>query len=221
MTRIRRRLLAASLTLLGGVLLSAALLLLIHSQAPAAGAPWERALLLGLHRRVTPALWQVAYDVSLLGYPPAIAAVTLLTLLVWGWRRAFWKAGFLLAAVAGLSLLNYGGKPFFHRPRPALFPHPFVAGSAFPSGHALFAVGFYGVLAYLAVAGRGRAARLAGWAAWLVLALALGLSRLVLGVHWPTDVAAGYAAGGVVLAADVVAARRWRARGEAAGGAES
>ena len=101
----------------------------------------------------------------------------------------------LLISSAGAALLATFLKYLFQRPRPELFESDYTASFySFPSGHATIAVAFYGTLALLV------ALRLQGWRRWALLvagatlALLLGLSRLYLGVHYPTDILAGYLA---------------------------
>lgn len=192
----------ANRALLGGcasAVLAAFLLWAFHTVAVTdAGAPWERAWLLAIHARWGPAVTGAAGDISALGYPIVIIPVFIVAV-AWFWLRGGgWRAARFVAVTGALTAVDYGCKALFARPRPALFPHAFVAGASYPSGHALFAVGFYGAVAALLVAGTGRGVRVAVLVVWAALALALGLSRLVLGVHWPTDVIAGYAAGAVV-----------------------
>jgi undecaprenyl-diphosphatase len=91
----------------------------------------------------------------------------------------------------------------FHRPRPeAFFGLAIPATYSFPSGHALTATCFYGVLAGLLAARTRPLAGKAGlWALAATLAALIGLSRVYLGVHYPSDVLAGYAAAVVWMAA--------------------
>jgi undecaprenyl-diphosphatase len=116
----------------------------------------------------------------------------------------------------GLStyLLQEGLKRLLERPRPQLWPRletwPPVAGSesfAFPSGHALASATFYPLLAYVLTRRRSAPVRRAALATGVLVALWIGFGRLYLGVHWPTDVLAGWAlgAGQAVLAARFVA----------------
>ena len=78
----------------------------------------------------------------------------------------------------------------------------------FPSGHALLSFCLYGVLAaVLAARLKGRRARALVWAAAALLVLLVGLSRLYLGVHYPSDVLAGYAAAFVWVVAVAAADR--------------
>src|SRR5215204_5521366 len=107
-----------------------------------------------------------------------------------GWRLS---AVLLLVSTAGSMVLTTVLKSVFERTRPELFDSGYqVSFYSFPSGHATVAVGFYGMLTVI------MAYRLRGLARWLVVAsgvlivLLIGFSRLYLGVHYPTDVLAGY-----------------------------
>lgn len=114
------------------------------------------------------------------------------------------SAALLVLSTAGGIALTTVLKFVFGRPRPDLFDSGYAASSyAFPSGHATVAVGFYGMLAVLV------AFRLSGGWRWMVvafgstLALLIGFSRLYLGVHYPTDVLAGFLAAPLWMSAVV------------------
>jgi undecaprenyl-diphosphatase len=93
------------------------------------------------------------------------------------------------------SLLKFG----FNRPRPELVPHDsYVYTSSFPSGHSMMSALTYFTLAALLVrAHAARRVRIFLMCAAVLLTLAVGVSRVYLGVHWPTDVLAGWTAGAV------------------------
>ena len=110
-----------------------------------------------------------------------------LALLLWSGRRR--AAVWLAATMAGGTLLNLLLKQIFSAPRPDLLPHLDIVHSySFPSGHAAGNMMFFGALAMLA--GRWPAYAAAG----AVIAL-IGVSRVWLGVHWPSDVLAGWIEG--------------------------
>ncbi|MDN3355037.1 phosphatase PAP2 family protein [Actinomadura sp. DC4] len=121
--------------------------------------------------------------------------------LLWWRRRDLYTVASLWAALGGAMVLYQVLKVTIGRARPPvaqMITHP--GGYAYPSGHATQAVAVWGLLAALAVAGRGRRARaLLLGAAGLVIAL-IGISRVYLGVHWLTDVVGGYLLGGALLA---------------------
>jgi undecaprenyl-diphosphatase len=95
----------------------------------------------------------------------------------------------------GVAVLDVALKLAFHRPRPVAFFGATPNSYSFPSGHALGSLCFYGILAaILASLARGRGTKLCIWIAAVLLAGMIGLSRIYLGVHYPSDVIAGYCA---------------------------
>lgn len=164
-----------------------------------------------VHQFSSPSMTAAAKIASWLGeYGVAVALVAALVIfLAMGWRRA---ALWLVISQAGALVLNVSLKYAFHRTRPTPFfgsvPHTY----SFPSGHALFSFCFYGVLAGL-LTDRIKS-RLATAIIWIVAALliaAIGLSRIYLGVHYPTDVVAGYLTAAIWVSS-MIAFDRLRAR---------
>lgn len=141
---------------------------------------------------------ELARDVTGLG---GLGVLTFLTLaaagLLWLQRRRG-TALYVLAAVGSGVTLSNAAKAFFDRPRPDLVPHgSFVYTASFPSGHSLMAAVVYLTLAALVARGfPERRLRAYVVALAILVTLAVGASRVYLGVHWPTDVLAGWAAGG-------------------------
>jgi undecaprenyl-diphosphatase len=129
------------------------------------------------------------------------------------WRHAIIT---FLVTMAGAALLNVLLKLMFRRERPEpFFDMPLPESYSFPSGHALLSFCFYGVITAVVtshIEGTGR--RTFVWASAALLIALIGLSRVYLGVHYPSDVAAGYAAGFVwvviVASADRVMETRLR-----------
>jgi membrane protein DedA with SNARE-associated domain/membrane-associated phospholipid phosphatase len=164
---------------------------------------FDRALDDYLHAHATPALTTFFLIVTALGSIEAMVllGVVVATFLAWGRRWLF--LGSWLAAVAGSAFLNHVLKGLFERPRPH-FEHPLLVESSFsfPSGHAMESFVVYGMLAYLAVlALRSWESRVAVVFEAALLVVLIGFSRIYLGVHYFSDVLAGYAAGGVWLSA--------------------
>lgn len=117
-----------------------------------------------------------------------------------GWLAVGGKRGaclHLLTAGAGGGLLVTAIKLAVHRARPEVVAHLVAVSSpSFPSGHAADSAYVYGTLALIAArASRRDAERRYLAAACVALVVAIGVSRVVLGVHWPSDVLAGWAIG--------------------------
>jgi undecaprenyl-diphosphatase len=116
--------------------------------------------------------------------------------------------------VVGANLGNEAMKLFFHRPRPVpWFGYQLPPTYSFPSGHAFESFCFCLCLAEILIRyGWPLAGKVAMWCAALVCTLTIGLSRVYLGVHYPTDVLGGYAAGIVWTTLIRVARHVWRKR---------
>ena len=138
-----------------------------------------------------------AIDVTALGSVTDLAIIVLFVTGFFAALRRWREAGLLLAAaLSGLLLVDIF-KVVFGRERPPLAMHAVEVGNAsFPSGHATLSAVVYLSLATLLAhfAGRRRV-RIYALGAGLALTLVVGLSRVYLGVHWPTDVIAGWALG--------------------------
>lgn len=147
--------------------------------------------------------------VSQLGSPWMLVIVGMLVMLYTGIRRKhLWDAVLVPIALIGGIILNEALKYGFHRQRPGLHRLVEVSGFSFPSGHSMMSFIFYGLMVYLVwVNFPGKALRLAVSALLICVILAVGISRIYLGVHYPSDVLTGFSAGGFWLAACILGLR--------------
>lgn len=142
---------------------------------------------------------ELGRDFTALG---GVGILVFITLLVLGYlllSRYFQAALFTLASVSGGMLASTLLKMIFERPRPDLVPHGSIVYTAsFPSGHSMMAAVTYLTLAALLIRIQPRL-RLKAYLllAAMLVTLLVGISRVYLGVHWPTDVLAGWTAGAV------------------------
>lgn len=176
-------------------------------------------------------LRQAAVDITALGGYPVLAVISAVAagyLLLAGRR-----GGALLVVVSavGGTVITSALKALFDRARPDLVPHLVeVQTLSFPSGHSTLSAVVYLTLGVLLAAvhkGRRMKVYILGWA--VALAVLVGLSRVYLGVHWPTDVLGGWSVGAawallcwtIAEALERRRSRRAATPGEASGGAGS
>ena len=151
-----------------------------------------------IHQYSSAGLTKWMQGVTFLGSPYVL--FSLFTICCAGFLLAKWPraAAWLAVGVSGSVVLDTSLKLLFHRVRPEPFFGPLPHSYSFPSGHALSSFCFYGILAgLLDTRIRSLAVRISIWIAAALLVLAIGVSRIYLGVHYPTDVIAGYVAAAV------------------------
>ena len=163
-------------------------------------AAFDAAVRTRVHQYASPWLTRVMFDISFLGGNGLVMAAfaAFFIFLYFKWRRAtIW----LVVTILGALVLDVSLKLGFHRQRPMPFFGAMPRTYSFPSGHSLFSFCFYGVLAGL-WSGRIRSdfLRAGIWTFTALLVLAIGLSRIYLGVHYPSDVIAGYLAATIWVA---------------------
>lgn len=164
---------------------------------------FDETILLWVNQFSSPMLDQVMLTGTRLGDPDIVVPLTCIGV-VWLWWRWRWQiaAIFAITCVGG-AVLSTGLKMLFGKERPELWSQMITETSySFPSGHALGSIVLYGALAYL-LAQRFQSQK---WLVYGVAALligSIGFSRIYLGVHWPTDVAAGYSIGFLWLSLNI------------------
>ncbi|MGE7882283.1 phosphatase PAP2 family protein [Bacillus sp. NPDC094077] len=132
----------------------------------------------------------------------AIGVVTTLviSLLVF-WKKRYYAA--MIVYPMGIlitHLVNKGIKEIVKRDRPSLNEALDALGYSFPSGHAMLSIMTFGFLAYIIAANLKSVAGKCGITMLLgILIIWIGLSRVILNVHYPTDILAGYCVGGILL----------------------
>ena len=148
-----------------------------------------------VHQFATPSLTRLMQVFSFLGSVAAVTVLCLVLVCVSLYLRRSRTAALLAITMLGVAVLDVALKLAFHRPRPVAFFGATPNSYSFPSGHALGSFCFYGILAeILAARTRGRGAKFCIWMAAVLLIGMIGLSRIYLGVHYPSDVIAGYCA---------------------------
>ena len=159
------------------------------------GFAWDEPLMLDLHRLSRPWLSTLFYAITRTG--DILIVFPVLAMVIYLWRRSEKiTAALYVAAVITFPLVSLVVKNQFARPRQALFPPLVVEQTySFPSGHSLTAMAVYGLAAVLLWQRAHRVlAVISG--SWVML---IGLSRVYLGAHYPSDVLASFAAGIILL----------------------
>jgi undecaprenyl-diphosphatase len=161
-----------------------------------------------------PAIQEAARDLTALG---SVSILGVLTALVAGYlaldgkrHMALFVCGSVLSGLAVTTIL----KDVFERPRPDLVPYEaYASGASFPSGHSMMSAAIYLTLGALLARSHERK-RLKAYFLLIaaLLSFLVGITRVYLGVHWPSDVLAGWTAGAVWALVCWLAARQLQDR---------
>ena len=144
-----------------------------------------------------PTVQQIMLELTALGTGTVVAMIVFISGMFLWLNKHKHSAILLMVATFGGLVLNNLLKLGFDRPRPQIFPWAtYAVSSSFPSGHAMSSVIVYGTVAYLAARLQARAAsRVLTLTFAALIILSICVSRLYLGVHFPSDIAAGLVIG--------------------------
>jgi len=156
---------------------------------------FDKSILLHIHQLANPLLDTLMTSITRIGNPITVVPLTLVFFGFLWWKRYRLEAGFFALNAVGGAVLSDVLKLAFSKPRPELWPRLISEKTfSYPSGHALGSMVLYGFLSYILASIYPQYAKAFYWIA-AGLIVAIGFSRLYLGVHWPTDVIAGYGIG--------------------------
>lgn len=149
-----------------------------------------------VHTLASPALTTTMRGISFLGSTLFLTAATIMAIAWFALRKWGREAKLFALTMIGASVLNTTLKLAFQRPRPVPFFNLTAPETySFPSGHSLASCCFFaGLAAILSGRIKSRRTRTIVWIAAATMFLLIGLSRIYLGVHYTTDVVAGFAA---------------------------
>jgi undecaprenyl-diphosphatase len=169
-----------------------------------------------IHRYASPGLTALMQVFSFFGSVACLFVLSGLTALYFAIIKQWRELTMLAVIMVGGLILETGLKVSFHRPRPvSFFGTPTPPTYSFPSGHALLSLCFYGAVAYLITRRfKSKSARILVWCVAGLLVGLIGLSRIYLGVHYPSDVIAGYLTATVWVIGIALADRLYRRAGD-------
>lgn len=203
---VRRR-----LALLWGLLVVAGAVKVTEDVLGGETGPVDRAVLLLIRDAVPTALNPFFDVITLTGSSMALVPLALLAVALLLLRKHRFEALLVAASTLGGASVVYVVKSLVGRERPQLWQTQWYWGSSFPSGHTLVVAAFATAVA-LCIARLRPATRDVAVSAAFAWILLVALSRLVLGVHWPTDVLAAACIGAALPLAISLGAEFWQLR---------
>jgi undecaprenyl-diphosphatase len=204
LTRLERHELAWLLVGLGSCILLFVFLKLASDVMEGGTLDFDRKIVVAFRKTDDPSLpigpaWMTGalMDLTAIGGPTVIGLVVLAVVGFLALQTRYWTAFFIFMTAVSGEVVNYAMKSVFARPRPGVVPHLREAfSSSFPSGHAMQSAIIYLTLgAMLMRIAQGKLTKIYCLGMGMFLTFVVGVSRVWLGVHYPTDVLAGWIVG--------------------------
>lgn len=172
------------------------------------------------YNRGSDLLTKIVIAFTTIGNPITVAILVvivagLVLVLKRDWKSTVW---YILTVALGAGVLNSLAKTIFQRVRPELSHLIEQDGHSFPSGHVMGSVIYFGALAYLIYyfhQNKSPQIKQSLIGLTVIFVILMGISRLYLGVHYPSDIIGGYSLGSAVLTLAIYYHPRWLQSGEA------
>ncbi|WP_409270346.1 phosphatase PAP2 family protein [Neobacillus sp. SCS-31] len=154
---------------------------------------------------VSPYLTKFMLFITMAGSVVWIIAAVIVVMVVSFYKRK-WRVGLYIGLSSGVgSLFNIFLKELFKRQRPDIEPLIVEQGFSFPSGHSMGSMIFYGAAAFLVFHyAKNASTKVIGCGIFLFMIFMIGISRIYLGVHYPSDIIGGFTAGGAWLTVYII-----------------
>lgn len=166
------------------------------------------------HHIASDTLGQIMFIFTELGSIWIVTILSLLLILVLWWKKKDkWGILFFIIGIGGGGLLTKLLKYYYGRERPSINEEIDAIGYSFPSGHSMGSLIFYGFLTYFMIrSAYSKKLKVAALFLCGLLVVSIGISRIYLGAHYPSDVIAGYLAGAIWLILCILALEyvKWR-----------
>ncbi len=167
-----------------------------HVKEMSGGIYFDQRIISSISQNVTPTLKSIMIVISFLGSARFYIPVYLIVVAIFIKYKKYLNSIVIVNGVLGSAILNFIIKGYYLRIRPEEFFKIEEIGFSFPSGHSMVAASSYFILTYILFREKPwNFKKIISWLATFVLVLAIGYSRIYLGVHWPTDVIAGLSLG--------------------------
>ena len=160
------------------------------------GILFDKIILDSIHRQANPILFPLMRFISFIGSSSFLIPLMLLVIIYTLYKKKYYELKLLALSTLGSYTLNFILKLIFSRTRPVDYFLVEQGGLSYPSGHSMVTMTFYMTVAYIA----SKSLKDKDKKKWIYLfsslmIILMGISRLYLGVHWPTDVIGGYLIG--------------------------
>jgi membrane-associated phospholipid phosphatase len=162
---------------------------------------FDRPIMEWVQSFINPGMTMVMEGITFLGSTIGLISLLFISVIWMLWKRKRWEALFTVIAIGTGQLFNKLLKGMIQRPRPDFNRLVEEAGYSFPSGHSMVSLVFYGMvglICYMFV--RNQLPKLLIVLVTVMVVLLIGISRIYLGVHYPSDVLGGFIIGGIWLA---------------------
>lgn len=149
-----------------------------------------------VHNNATPGILKFMRFISFIGSANFLLPVTAMIISYTLIKKKYYISKLLLLSTLGSYILNFILKQIFHRTRPIEYFLVKQGGLSFPSGHSMVTMSLYSTIAFLlAKKIKDKGKRRLIYTISFVMICLMGISRIYLGVHWPTDIIGGFLIG--------------------------